>query len=104
MPPSSTAYEVGTVMQDPPSAEDVDSRAQTRASLDTSPPEPHLSTEFSRFYAKRSFEVLPNLGPDEHDVFLMYAGGVKRTVVQREANLLDAGEARKYPREVQQSM
>ena len=32
------------------------------------------------------------------------AQGVRKTVVQREANLLDAAEAQKYPHEVQQAM
>ena len=51
-----------------------------------------------------SDKVLPELGPEEHYVLLLYAGGVKRAVVQREANLFDADEARKYPKEVRREM
>ena len=49
-------------------------------------------------YAKLSGEDLPALGAGEQDVFKVQAGGIKRTVVQREGNLLDADEAERYPK------
>lgn len=104
MPPSSTAHEVGTVLQYPLHADDVDSRGESRARCDTLPPELHLAMELSRSHAKHSGEALPGRGPGERDVLQLYLGGVERTVVQREANLLDANEAPKYPREGHQGM
>ena len=103
-PPSSTAHEVGTIMEKHPEAHQVDSLADPSATTDMSPPELHLTRDFSLLYAAYSGEVLPTLGPEEHYVLRIYAGGVKRTVVQREANLLDANEARKYPEQVRKAM
>ena len=40
----------------------------------------------------------------EHYVTLFYAQGMKRTVVQREANILDLNDCKTYEGEVQQSM
>ena len=63
-----------------------------------------MSKEFYRFYAAYSGEELPGLMPDEHYVILVYAQGMKRTVVQREAKILDLNGANKHPQLVEQAM
>ena len=47
---------------------------------------------------------LPGLFPHQRCVILVYAQGMKRTVVQREANNLDIHEENKHPQLVQQAM
>ena len=46
----------------------------------------------------------PPLKEAEHYVTLVYAQGLKRTVVQREAQILDLMDCQKYEKEVQQAM
>lgn len=68
------------------------------------PLELHMSRAFSEFYQFYSDEELPDLKDNEHYVTRIYAQGMRNTVVQREGNLLDLEEAKKYPNEVQQAM
>ena len=49
------------------------------------PSELHFSKEFSRFYATHCEEDLPKLGPHDRIAIQVFAGGIKRTDVQREA-------------------
>lgn len=53
------------------------------------PVELHMSKDSFGFYAAYSGEGLLGLMPDQHYVVLVYAQGMKRIVVQREANILD---------------
>ena len=78
--------------------------ADTCGSAPHEPPELHFTKEFSRFYAKHGGKDLPNLGPEDHVVIQIFPGGIKRTVVQREANLLDADETKRHIKQVNRAM
>ena len=54
-------------------------------------------------YAAYSGEVLLVLMPDKRYVILVYAQGMKRTVVQRAANILDINEPNEHPQLAQQA-
>ena len=47
---------------------------------------------------------LPRLGEGEHYVMEFYASGIKRTVVERDNNILSIDEARQHPAEVSKAM
>ena len=63
-----------------------------------------MTKAFSQFYAAYSGEELPPLQGGEHYVILVYAQGLKRTVVQREAKILDLDDGKKYEKKVHKAM
>ena len=58
----------------------------------------------SQVHRDTSDEELPGLREGEHYVIQLFPTGTKRTVVQREMNILDKSEADAHPQEVQHAM
>lgn len=96
------AAEIGDAMPSP-CASYVISHSEGPSYADE-PVELHMAKAFSEFYAVHSGEELPPLRDGEHYVTLIWAQGLKRTVVQREANILDLNDCNQYENEVHQSM